>query len=276
MAIEEMFDVCSNRDIIRKKLVVNPEDIVYVSGSILEGFGNKSSDVDVFVIMDKQKMENAIMDNKEKEELSLITDHSIIYNFIHDGLRFDVEYWDRDYVLEIISKLEQVDLNTDYYRNRLNSAEIDFIHRLKFGKPVNSEVEFVALLKSVDLEKLNFVQFTEYSEYFSSYLEDIRGALESKDFLTVYILSHIILDVTINLYLSSKGETNPSSKWILRKLQRYISGENSEHYLMDNYLKFKSYTFNEETIEKHVLNLLNFTQRLNDNAQLNIKQKQLR
>lgn len=268
----------SKRDFILSRIKnLKDDDIIYLSGSILEGFGNASSDVDVFVICNGLDEDRKLTFNKEteEEEIAISTSQSLIHNFIVDDIRFDIEYWDIKDVHSLINKLNAINFSDDYHRTRLNNDEMDFIHRLKFGEPLFNKGNFKEILQNINFEKLSYIQAIIFSEQYSSFLEDIQGAMESEDLGTVYVLGDILLETSINQFLSINGETNPSRKWIYRKLKRLITENYEYECVLNNFLELKSYRFEPNTITQHIYDLVSFTQTINDNVQFELGAKQI-
>ncbi|CAG7915102.1 hypothetical protein SSCS72_02923 [Mammaliicoccus sciuri] len=251
------------------KIPISDDVIIYKAGSIMEGFGNKSSDIDVYIICKLKDINNEI---SHSEESVISKDDTYINNFFIENIRYDIEYWDIDKVRNTIEKLNNFNFKNDIYSDRLSKDEIDFIHRIKFGVPVINTVAFNKFKSNFNFNNLSKIQVLEHTEQFEGYLEDIEGALISKDLGTVYTLTKLILEEVTSSYLSSVGETNPSRKWLYRKMLRYEE-KYQDSLLLENYLKFHGYKFNENSIDTYTTELLEYIQKLNIHIQNNYKKE---
>ncbi|MBD3861252.1 hypothetical protein IEE86_16115 [Bacillus sp. 28A-2] len=249
--------------------------IVYTAGSIMEGFGNENSDVDVYIICDLGAISNEFAGGYKEGEISIIEENTIVYNTIIGDTRYDFEYWDWKEVNKIVEKLNNFNFGTDQYKDRLSKSEIDFIHRLKYGNPVINKNSFASFIKNIVFDNLGYIQVIVHSEQYDGYLEDIEGALLSNDFGTSYVISKLLLETSVTSFLSVHGETNPSRKWLYRKLERFQNNNNNEINLLKKYLTLDSYCFDERNIESHIETVIEFCQELNLKTQYIIGKKQI-
>ncbi|HFJ9434346.1 nucleotidyltransferase domain-containing protein [Bacillus thuringiensis] len=207
---------------------------VYVCGSILEGFGNEKSDVDVYVLLDELPSElgeeGRIRKNKD----------NVIHNILFDNYRLDIEYWTIEKLSKLQNVINQFELDGDTIK--LSEDEIDFIHRIKYAIPVINKDLFKLLEQKIDFDKFDKALLVKQINLYQSSVEDVEGCLESEDLYTAIMTSRLALDRSIDSLLCSKGETNPRVKWRLRKLMRAF-GENSNI--------FKEYLSLQEIPEIH-------------------------
>lgn len=262
-------DIIGHSDFIISQLdsIDLKNDMVYLGGSITEGFGNQKSDIDVFVICNEVNI-----DKEKNKNNSLLFDEDCgkwILNIIHDNIRYDFEFITWKYFSDIVSRLNNLNFNTNNYINGLSEREIDFIHRFKHAIPILNEQKF-----STEKEKLNFDNLNKYivadsSILYSSLVEDVQGAYLSKDFGSAFFMVRNLIDQAINMFLASNGETNPSKKWTYRKLKRYVENHNDKT-LLSAYVELQNTPFSNE-IDSFVRKGLNFSQKLNYEAQQILK-----
>lgn len=254
-----------------KKLEVKSY-FVYMAGSLVEGFGNESSDIDVYVIYDSD--EELHINSSELNEVVLKSEHSYINNIIHNGKRFDFEYWNINELKKIINKVNNIDANSEQYVVRLNKDEIDFIHRFKVSKCIYNEDLYVKYRKQLEFKNLQFIQIVSHSEQYDSYIEDLQGALQSRDLETSYLLILLLIETALTSYLCMYGETNPSRKWLLRKLDNYVK-KFDDSTIKGKYFDLISYRFDPSNIEEYIEEAIEFTSKLNLDTQkfLNSMQK---
>ncbi|WP_141434295.1 hypothetical protein [Bacillus sp. 03113] len=270
--------------IIAEKILENPENIlkhlsnnevfyVYLGGSIMEGFGNDTSDIDVYVICEKipQQFES----NKDYiGESFLSTGENLVRNLVFDGVRYDFEYWTKEDFYNLIDRLNNLVFKTEDYISRFTDSEIDLLHRLKFGKALVNKENFNKLQQSILFKNLGLYQAIIASEKFTSYVEDIQGAMLSSDFGSAFFMVRRLLELAVTSYLAVHGETNPNSKWMYRKIVCYQE-RNRDKELLDKYLHFQTYPFNESTIKLFVKETMRFSQTLNVKTQNVLRNHQL-
>lgn len=240
---------------------INEEYTVYICGSILEGFGNEKSDIDIYVLLDELpdelKQEGRIKKNKD----------NVIHNILFDNYRLDIEYWTIDKLRNLQKVLKHFELDGDTIE--LSEDEIDFIHRIKYAVPLINAELFELLKQEIDFDKFNKSLLIKQINLYQNSVEDIEGCLESSDFYTAIMTSKLALDRSIDSLLCSKGETNPRVKWRLRKLIRAF-GENSNTF--KEYLSLQQIPqVKKNSVEEYVEKVLTFGSGLIISAQQELR-----
>ncbi|GMQ59552.1 hypothetical protein AN1V17_39490 [Vallitalea sediminicola] len=270
MSLEILKKIEKNPNIILDKLSYkdSKESFAYISGSLTEGFGNATSDIDVFIIYDNRDKFKIV-----QETSSVIkSENSIINNFIYQGIRFDIEYLSLNHFNRIISKLNNINFKTDEHIF-FEEDILDFIHRLINAMPIANEEKFVKIKSNINFENLKIYQAINHSRAFADGIEDIRGATISKDFGTAFFRTRKMIDICLNGFLCIQGETNPKSKWIYRKLLRYISN-NKNIDLLNTYIDLQTnHPFNDENTNDYIKKGLKFCHSLNSEIQKYIESK---
>lgn len=251
--------------------IVSNQDVhsIYISGSIIEGFGNIKSDIDIFVITNKEPrlLENNSINNVT---LTLNKEDFLIQNSLIEGTRYDVEYHDINKIQRILNKIYHFTYNGEYVTNPLSYDEQDFLHRLKIGIPIYNENAFFQFKKNLDIYKLSLHKSAIYIDGFNNLYEDAYGTYESNDFGSCYIMLLKLIDATINGYISIFGETNPNEKWIYRMIKSYSIKEKDET-LMQAFIKFHNFQYKEDISKLEFTNfyenVMYFCQNLNIKTQ---------
>ena len=239
------------------------QSLVYLAGSIVEGFGNRTSDIDVYVICDDYK---ETLKNGFDREFCIEREDFLIRNVIEDGTRYDFEYYTWDKFESIIDKINNLNFRTDKHLAKLSDNDIDFLHRLKHGKAIVNIERFNGIKENINFHNLSKYLVFVYVEKYDGFLEDLEGALASKDYGTSYILTRLLIEHSILAYLAAYGETNPSRKWLYRKLKRYQEN-NNDKALLNKYMIFTGEPFVEDKIEKYSAKAIAFSQELIVKAQ---------
>ncbi|MGQ7871534.1 nucleotidyltransferase domain-containing protein [Bacillus sp. 1A] len=246
---------------------------IYVAGSLVEGFGNESSDVDMFVITeDMPKIETS----EERPEVLVNIGSYTIHNILEGGIRYDIEYHTIENFGEIVRKLNTIKYDGETLSNRLTDQEFDFLHRLKDALPIENEELFYSYLKNINFSNLKLYKAILHLEEFGGLLEDANGAFQSGDFGSSFIMLNILLDSAINGFISMHGETNPKNKWIYRKIKRYQNSFQDNDFF-EKYCKLKGFKFTEdlkkERFEKYVKEIFSYAQELNIKTQNYVNSK---
>ncbi|NAM96355.1 hypothetical protein [Staphylococcus hominis] len=239
--------------------------IIYAAGSRVEGFGNEKSDVDIYIICDFTKFSNNQKEIRD-EEIFIKSADTLINNFIYENIRYDIEYWDIKKVYSIIEKVNNYSVTGDKKVPPLSKNECDFIHRLQYSMPITNHKSFNTIK-----QKINFVNYKKmmaiiHIENFDGYIEDLDGALQSKDFYTAYMVMKLALEEITEAYLSINGETNPNRKWLLRKLKRYNS-KSTDTLFSDFKFHYNNLTLDQCNNEENIFPILEFAQSINTKTQ---------
>lgn len=244
--------------------------IVYLAGSLMEGFGNSTSDIDVYVICDVLP---PIKHDDDITQSIMKSGKNLIRNIIHDGIRLDFEYWTWSDFNKSIKLLNGLNFNTDEYIDQLSSDEYDLLHRLKFGKPIYNKEKFEKTYNNIRFKNLEYYRVTVEFESYQGLLEDLQGASIAKDYGTAFFISRMFLDRMMISYLAAHGETNPNPKWLYRKAIRYQE-RTGDTDLLKKYLELQSQPFELDTIVELLKNTIKYAQYLNKKSQSILKVKQ--
>lgn len=223
-------------------------DVVFLSGSIIEGFGNKGSDLDVYII--NREDQHIIPNDIPFKEFPFGTE----YTFLGHEILISVMLISENNLIKHLGKV-----NSMLERKQIGSLDkksIELYHRVYNGVPLKGETifrEYSVLLNFHNFSQSLHDNRTSYSE---NRQEDAVGALESGDIYTAFISARISLETAVEALLYLKGETNPSDKWLFRKLFKHYS-QNVEWVkeFLDLYVGISEIPLQEKT--KEMLRLAN-------------------
>lgn len=230
-------------------------DIAYVSGSVIEGFGNPHSDLDLFVL--KPTIDHV--------EAQFIYARYRIQIQIIQNKRFDVEYH-RFADLEALLKLAR-DFNVDNlnHMESLDPKTIDFLHRLRIALPLYGEKELRSAQTSIHVENLCASLKNWRIRSYNAHLMDCTGMLAIGDLDTAVLWARQTLCDAVDVCLAVHLDTNPTEKWRSRKIERNF-GKDSELYKDYHRLMWQEVTI--ENREAYIRQLLSFASDLILEAQL--------
>jgi hypothetical protein len=182
--------------------------IAYLSGSLVEGFGNSSSDIDLFVISDRQPKGGTVIEK---------VDHLIAIHF-HGRRRVDFEFWTPTHALEIAARLRRMVIGREFLADKLDLPTECFIHRIRIGIPLTDTTSFEDLRAQFDFKLFSAYQTQQAIHRIDGAHDDVVGMLDDKDWSVLIPRAIDLVSLAVDAYCFSKGATNPLSKWRAKKL----------------------------------------------------------
>ncbi|MFB7785200.1 PqqD family peptide modification chaperone [Streptomyces vinaceus] len=173
----------------------------FLSGSLVEGIGNSSSDLDLFIVV-----EDAPRSADSGEEF--VGDVRV-----DDGLRVDAEIWPLDRVLEIARTIDACDLADPKAVMRFPQGWAAFAHRLRQGVPVEGAAELTEIRDAFDWSRLCGIQARRHLLCYNNAAEDVAGAIRQRDAGVALLTSRWALGAAADALLYSRGITTTSEKW---------------------------------------------------------------
>lgn len=246
----------SSDEFVRLLAVVayREEDIVFIGGSYAEGWNNRLSDYDVYVL-------GADHSNIESNGDLLLpgSGRRVRIKYLLSGsCRVECQYWLTEDVLDIVNALEGHCIQPlDEFWSHL----LLFIHRVRIGIPIYNAARFERLRKNIDFELLAEYLWRFHSRVCESYVTDAVAALDAGNSIDAMHMARLAVDHCVDAYLASKHETNPQPKWRYRKLSRI---EGSDSVLVQRYLKSLGVPIGSQPLEleSHVRDALQFVESL--------------
>ena len=183
---------------------------IHVTGSIVEGFGNKGSDIDVLV---DGRGSIAIKDSRHFFWKSV--GRWVDIRFIEIGLL-------NDHALRLTNRSELADVwrPREYIENNL----LDTLHRYSIGIELSKTPKSERDTKHLIRRKLPFHLALQEFCYARARWLDMTGAALSRDFDQARYFCRMGMLHLLSGYCSYFGETYVSSKWLRKKASRVISG----------------------------------------------------
>lgn len=192
---------------VRERIQPRHGDVIYLTGSLIEGHGTPRSDIDVYHI----------------SEHGFRGDFSFASVIILPlgGISIDIECYAR---AEVDAKLRTLNaLPADQAREPRQAAEVSpatikFLHNLSIGEAVYGAREFQTLAAGVNKNVLARVLFDRSTALFDSLHVDVMGLLEDDDYRSAHYLLGPLLVRLAAAWSAASGDSNPGEKWLLRKL----------------------------------------------------------
>lgn len=236
------------------KIERGEHEFVYLSGSIIDGFGNSKSDIDIYFIYENK---NVILNYLNKNEKNLFNNSHFVQHFELNHRRIDVEFWDLKSVFKIIEDIN----NLNKYK-AIPIDSLEFIHRFKCGIAISGEDQFNKLYNKTNFDNLRHYNAIHHLYLQNSFLEDIEGNIESNDYGTAYFNIRELIYRCVFGYLSLHDETTQNRKWLFRKLERYSKKINN-YDILKQYMYLNAFPYHEESINDYLSSALSFCRKIN-------------
>jgi hypothetical protein len=253
------------------------DHLCYYTGSINEGRGSATSDVDVVILAGEAEIERRV---REKRYRLVNSGHTA---FLVDELRgapVEVAVFFESDVDEIIGRLADLDfgdpgvfVNTRPLSSHLGVDSVQSIlHRLSVAKPLNHPQQFDALRRRLPLGRLCLWQARMRTARLNHLYEDLSGRLEIGEPESAFFLAREALMSLATIYANYLGASVDRTKWwkaafdtvsdripstrdrILRALYRDGSHPESRRELLDECLDIiDEFHAQESTLEAVLL-----------------------
>lgn len=269
-----------NKEINVEKLAeilsLNPNDIAFIGGSLVEGsindmskgMGNRLSDIDVFILKNK----DSLADVKCSDNLDYNSNNMIVKFYSFDGISIDTEIHSLEIINDIIKQLNAIDFNncedTKRLKNWIKTPKnfdlkkfLSFLHRLYYSIPIFNEVGYN--------EFKNSINFDNYFKYMSLFYiskldvryEDVIGNIESQQYIVAVEGAREILRYTMLSYLFSKKQSLDREKWIPLRMKNIASQDNASAKIFKRYysLMFGSVMNSDSEFKNNAEEILDFS-----------------
>lgn len=240
----------SVQDIIKVLEVENSEDLIFISGSLIEGsiskfssgMGNEYSDIDIFIVT---KNYDNIYENKVAyNDLGRKTLFKNSY-----GLNYDIEVYDWSIFHKIIQEVNNVNLS-DINIRTTNCIKLPdgiafdtgmgLIHRFINSIPLTNHRYYDEIKSELDQNKY-FKLLTRYHvNYIDNEYEDVIGNLKANQIEVSAVILKASMLKTMKAFLTYNHISIDRDKWVILNLKNFA--EYNEH-AKQIYLKFKKLYF---------------------------------
>lgn len=213
--------VVSEQEIFERACAL-PGDMVVLSGTLVEGIGNKHSDIDLYVIGDE------LPDAQRVGPRSYIAHDGgrvrAYYDYLSaGGFGFDVEYLTRAEVEgwkdEVLSLYERARASTKILRQHLSDGVGDGLHKLRVGRCVQNADEYAAFFDEDFWNKLAFIFYSNRKGGYPEF-KDIMGAWGSGDYDTSLHIMRETMRFELAALCHLHGMTNGRTKWLFQNYKR--------------------------------------------------------
>lgn len=188
----------------------------FVAGSLVEGYGNGQSDLDLFVLFAGAPPVAA------GGGVAAAFDGAGVYrtdlDYI-DGVRVDTECWPLPAVLDIAKRLNESPAEDWTAPVSLPEELFQLVHGIRIGLPVAVPEEFERVRAAFDWEHVCLLRYLRHMSIYTGTSEDAVGAVQAGDHATALLTSREALGAAADALLAASGSTNTKPKWRFTKLR---------------------------------------------------------
>jgi predicted nucleotidyltransferase len=202
---------------------------VFLGGSIIEGFGNATSDVDILVLLTEQvdRSADVFADSRKYVEFP---EHAVLVGDL-DGKRVDIELRQMSDFQRVLDILEAVDGGEVHQPYAIDDGWLEFLNDLSIGVPLGNREFFEEVRSLVPWAGLRAQLVARFEQLAHSHVEDARGALGAKDAGTAMLSSRTALAYAVDALVAAHGATNPKFKWRVRRMDSLGLSDLKDRYL---------------------------------------------
>lgn len=211
-----------DKDEIESSLTLPIEPFtIFLSGSIIEGFGNVESDLDVYVVFPE-----IVPDLRADFDTGI----NIISLEFTTNWRLDVESWAKEQMLAASDRIRCCTPQSLGARTDISFEDSALAHNIRIGIPIRHEEHFQQIKLSFDFAHLSHLLTSKYLNSYIGLAEDAAGAIASKQHGAAMLMSRKAAQAAFDAWLAAHGETNPKDKWRFNKLEKLGNQAMLERY----------------------------------------------
>lgn len=187
---------------------------VFAGGSLVRGWGNHTSDVDVFVIVD----EPPAIEDVIAAPVRLDPEQVHVKSVYLDGRRWDVEYWRHGQVEQLMAKVAHEEFAAGKEIGLwLSRHETDFLDKFSTSKMLDGAAWFDTWHNVLHGSAYRLVVASHALNFYDNYAEDVVGQLDVGDNYSAVLSAHNALGYAVDALLATYGEFGSGSKWRARR-----------------------------------------------------------
>lgn len=200
-----------NREEVLQALALPAEPYtIFLSGSIIEGYGNANSDLDVYVIYPGEIPPLKVDFN---------TGHTLISMEYTTNWRLDTESWAKDQIFTVAQRLHPLPDDWNQYLT-MNMDDFDLAHGFRIGVPILHPGHFQELRQAFDFDHVSRMIMQRALILYFGIQEDAAGALDAKQYGAALLMARRAVQLATDIWVAFHGDTNTRDKWRFFKLEK--------------------------------------------------------
>lgn len=189
---------------------------LFAAGSLIRGWGNDKSDLDLYVITDAPWAGERVAEDRVWAQPGTVP----VQAFYVDRRRWDVEYWLEDQIDQLVAFVSHERFESGACdAAQLSSPELALIQRLDACAVVEGQAW-------IDRRRAQFVGSAVRSAVAAQHLyqldlrtEDATGMLAAGDCASAVLAARMALGFAVDALLASAGEFSRQPKWRARRVK---------------------------------------------------------
>ncbi|MFD7510565.1 nucleotidyltransferase domain-containing protein [Streptomyces sp. NPDC059853] len=210
-------DVTAIRNVLTGRDLLGPDcQSAFLVGSLARGWGNSTSDVDIYVVCDKPRgggMGAVIQVPLDPTQVTTEVIHS-------DGRRWEIKYWTSAQARQMLDKVswQQFEAGASL-SSFLSDEEERFLERLRNCIPVTGEKWVTEQRNTLDASAFRAFLISDCLGKSDDFREDALGQLRSGDLEAAILSAKLAFGHAIDGLLVSAGEYGRLTKWRARRFR---------------------------------------------------------
>ncbi|HXS66138.1 MAG TPA: hypothetical protein VN767_25065 [Streptosporangiaceae bacterium] len=187
---------------------------IYLAGSLIRGWGNPKSDLDVYVITAEPWQGGRVAD-----EVSVTAGIVPVKAFYVDGRRWDVEFWADRQVDRILDYAAWDKFESGASKgSSLTATEVAFANRLSRCHVIDGAEWVSDRAKQFEASAMKSIVVAEVLDNVDGMVEDAVGMIEVGDYVSATTSARLAFDAAVDALLASLGDYERQVKWRARRL----------------------------------------------------------
>ena len=200
---------------------------IFLSGSLVAGFGHANSDVDVYVVLSTaREVEEAAAGRRATP----VQDGGAVSGFYVGDVRWDMELVLAPEIEKLVGRIEGAE-EVDQFP--LTDGEIDLLYRISVGVAIRGGDLVDAWQQRLAASRFGDILVSRYLEAADGFAEDALGLLDVGDVHTAAYCARLAYELGTQAMLAHSGRYCPGSKWRIAQLRREPAGS----VTLDDYLE---------------------------------------
>jgi hypothetical protein len=189
-----------------EEIISSPDDIVFVSGSLVEGFGNENSDLDLFLVR---------AEGERTEDPRLVLSTVGV-----EGAYVDYEVYNQANMAAIAARINGTAVDDLRSVWELPLDRIDLYYRTAVAQAAHNEPALKLLQRDFDREVAARVLRVWTALRSAWKLNDARESLDEGLVQPALVSAQAAAAYAADSYLATQGEAYPNLKWRYEKIAR--------------------------------------------------------
>jgi hypothetical protein len=224
---------------------------IFLSGSLVAGFGHANSDVDVYVVLSTaDELEEAAAGTRTTP----VEGGGAVSGFYVGDVRWDTELVLAPEIEKLIGRIEDAE---DVDQFPITAGEIDLVYRISVGAAIRGHELVDAWQQRLAASRFGDILVSRYLEDADGLVEDALGLLDVGDIHTAAYCTRLAYEIGTQAMLARSGRYCPGSKWRIAQLGREPAGSVTlEEYL--DVVEMRDFTCDGPWIERVLARVRSF------------------